>query len=57
VRCMSDEYADPSGNTEQFKAFAQKPADQADRGSRLPLIIGGVVALALVVLVVFLLLG
>jgi hypothetical protein len=54
---MSDEHADPSGNTEAFKAFAQEPADQADRPSRLPLIIGGVVALALLVLVVFLLLG
>jgi hypothetical protein len=54
---MSDENADPSGNTEQFKAFVHAPADQADRSSKLPLIIGGAVAVVLVAVVVFLLLG
>ena len=53
---MSNEFADPSGNTEQFKAFAQAPADAPAR-SRTPMIIGGVVALALLALVVFLMLG
>jgi hypothetical protein len=53
---MSNEYADPSGNTEQFKAFAHQPAESPAR-SRTPMIIGGVVALALLALVVFLLLG
>ncbi len=53
---MSNEYADPSGDTEQFKAFVHAPQEQAGR-SRTPLIIGGVVAVALVALVVVLLLG
>jgi hypothetical protein len=53
---MPDEYADPSGNTEQFRAFVHAPADAPGR-SRTPLILGGVVVLALLALVVFLLLG
>jgi hypothetical protein len=53
---MSNEYVDPSGNTEQFKAFAQAPPDRSTR-SRMPLIVGGVVLALLVVLVVALLLG
>jgi hypothetical protein len=53
---MSNEYADPSGNTEQFKAFVQAPPDQSTR-SRMPLIVGGAVFALLVVLVVALLLG
>jgi hypothetical protein len=55
---MSNDRVDPSGNTGQFQAFAQAPAES--RGpSRLPLIIGGAVAVAvvLVALVVFLALG
>ncbi|MDT4987642.1 MAG: hypothetical protein QOI74_1736 [Micromonosporaceae bacterium] len=46
---MSDEYVDPSGNTEQFKAFAHGRPENATR-SRLPLIVG-VVAVAVVVIV------
>ena len=53
---MSNEYADPSGNTEQFKAFAHAPAEAPTR-SKAPLVIGGVVAVALLALVVFLMLG
>jgi hypothetical protein len=51
---MSNEYVDPAGNTEAFKAFAQAPAETAGK-SRAPLVIGGVVAAALLVLVVYLL--
>jgi hypothetical protein len=54
---MSNEYADPSGNTEQFKAFAQAPQEKAAARSRTPMIIGAVVVAVLVALVVFLLLG
>jgi hypothetical protein len=53
---MSNEYPDPSGNTEQFKAFVQAPPDSAGR-SRAPLVIGGVVAVVLVVIVLFLAVG
>ncbi|MDG4767615.1 hypothetical protein O7632_26495 [Solwaraspora sp. WMMD406] len=48
---MSDEYADPSGNTEAFRAFQTAPPPAADQPSRLPLIIG-VAAAAVVVVVV-----
>ncbi len=53
---MSNEYVDPSGNTEQFKAFVHAPQERSTR-SRMPLIVGGVVLVLLVVLVVALLLG
>ena len=53
---MSNEYVDPSGNTEQFQAFVHAPQEKAPR-SRVPLIIGIVVVVALAVLVVALLLG
>lgn len=43
---MSD--IDPSGNTEAFRAFTNTPAEP-ERASRTPLIVGGVVALAVVV--------
>jgi hypothetical protein len=56
VRGMSNEYVDPSGDTEQFKAFVHAPQEQTGR-SRTPLIIGGVVAVALLALVVVILLG
>ena len=45
---MADEYADPSGNTEAFRAFAQSPQQSAGP-SKLPLVIGGVLALVLLV--------
>lgn len=46
---MSDEYVDPSGNTEAFRAFQTTPSPVADQPSRLPLIIGIAVAVAVVV--------
>lgn len=57
VMAMSDEYVDPSGNTEAFRSFAQHPETEA-RPSRLPLIIGiAVLAAILVALVAFLVTG
>jgi hypothetical protein len=57
VMAMSDEYVDPSGNTEAFRSFAQSPEAEASP-SRLPLIIGvAVLAAVLVLLVTFLALG
>jgi hypothetical protein len=55
---MSNDRLDPSGNTGQFQAFVQAPAESPG-SSRLPLIIGGAVAVAvvLVVLVALLVLG
>jgi hypothetical protein len=49
---MSNDDVDPSGNTGQFKAFAQAPPEIAR--SRMRLVIGGVVALVFVVLVAYL---
>ncbi|WBB98102.1 MULTISPECIES: hypothetical protein [unclassified Solwaraspora] len=46
---MSDEYVDPSGNTEAFRAFQTSPSPVADQPSRLPLIIGVAVAVVIVV--------
>jgi hypothetical protein len=43
---MADEYADPSGNTEAFRAFAQTPEQTAGL-PKLPLIIGGVLTVVL----------
>jgi hypothetical protein len=57
VEAMSDEYVDPSSNTEAFRSFVQAPEAEA-APSRLPLIIGvAVLAAVLVVLVAFLALG
>lgn len=57
VMAMSDEYVDPSGNTEAFRSFAQSPDAEASP-SRLPLIIGIAVLVAVMVaLVAFLALG
>ncbi|MEU5938861.1 hypothetical protein ABZ807_06665 [Micromonospora sp. NPDC047548] len=59
---MSDEYMDPSGNTEQFRAFAHAepaaPAAPAEVASRLPLLVGAaVVAVLLVAVAAWLALG
>ena len=51
---MSDEYTDPSGNTQAFRAFVNQPEPEETR-SRMPLIIGAVVVAAVVLLVVALL--
>ncbi|GAB3815420.1 hypothetical protein [Micromonospora zhanjiangensis] len=48
---MSDEYADPSGNTEAFRAFAHTPETAPRQPSKLPLLIGVAVAAVLVVAV------
>ncbi|MFV2009810.1 MULTISPECIES: hypothetical protein [unclassified Micromonospora] len=48
---MSDEYVDPSGNTEAFRAFQTSPQPVADQPSRLPLIIGVAVAVAVAIVV------
>ncbi|MGC5021570.1 hypothetical protein [Micromonospora sp. DT47] len=50
---MSDEYVDPSGNTEQFRAFVHAPesATPAPTASRLPLIVGAAVVAAVLVAV------
>ncbi|WP_405104915.1 hypothetical protein OG559_16825 [Micromonospora sp. NBC_01405] len=55
---MSDKYLDPSGNTEQFRAFAHTPeagAPTTPAASRAPLFVGAaVVAVVLVALVAWL---
>ena len=56
---MSDEYRDPSGNTQAFRTFAQTPEPAAAPAqSKLPLVIGAVAAaVVLIVLVGWLALG
>ncbi|HEV7896313.1 MAG TPA: hypothetical protein VGP31_00485 [Planosporangium sp.] len=53
---MSNEQIDPSGNTGQFKAFAQAQPEETPP-SRTPLLIGVLVAVALVAVVAYLALG
>jgi hypothetical protein len=50
---MSNDQVDPSGNTEQFRAFVRTP-QETPRRSRTPLIMGVVVAVILVALVAYL---
>jgi hypothetical protein len=59
VMAMSDEYVDPSGNTEAFRSFAQSAeAGTEAPPSRLPLIIGiAVLAVIAIALVAFLAMG
>ena len=53
---MSDEYQDPSGNTQAFRAFAQRDEPATPKkGPNLPLIIGGAVAAVVILLVLALL--
>ncbi|MGR6321886.1 hypothetical protein Q2K19_16250 [Micromonospora soli] len=56
---MSDNYTDPSGNTAQFRAFVDspEPAAAAQTPSRLPLIAGIGVAVVVVALIAWLVLG
>jgi len=49
---MSDNSVDPSGNTEAFRAFTQKAPQEPATASRAPLIIGGVLVVAVLVAVV-----
>ncbi|MEV6298365.1 hypothetical protein AB0M02_03060 [Actinoplanes sp. NPDC051861] len=48
---MSDNSVDPSGNTEAFRAFT-RPTPEAEAPSKLPLLIGGAVLVAVVIAVV-----
>ena len=53
VAAMSDGNVDPSMNTEAFKAFTSSPAEPEQTApSRMPLIIGGVVAAVIVIALV-----
>ncbi|MEW2428055.1 hypothetical protein AB0877_08585 [Micromonospora sp. NPDC047644] len=56
---MPENYTDPSGNTEAFRAFNQTPeATPTEAPSRLPLIVGAaVVVVVLVALVAWLATG
>ena len=52
---MSDNSVDPSGNTEAFRAFTSTtPEAAAEAPSKLPLIIGGAIAVVLIALVAWL---
>jgi hypothetical protein len=53
---MSDEYADPSGNTQAFRAFVER-GDPAPARSRLPIILGAAGVAALIILLVVLILA
>ena len=44
---MSEQYSDPSANTQQFQAFAQRTEPEPERRSPLPWILG--VAAAIIV--------
>ncbi|GIE27577.1 hypothetical protein Ait01nite_006220 [Actinoplanes italicus] len=48
---MSDNQVDPSGNTEAFRAFTRTTPD-AEAPSKLPLVIGGVVAAVVLIAVI-----
>ena len=50
---MSDNSVDPSGNTEAFRAFTRTGSQDA-APSKLPFVIGGVVALVVIALVAWL---
>jgi hypothetical protein len=50
---MSDNSVDPSGNTEAFRAFTRTTPEPAGQSSsKLPLVIGGVVALVVLIALV-----
>ncbi|MEV4277110.1 hypothetical protein [Actinoplanes xinjiangensis] len=51
---MSDNQVDPSGNTEAFRAFT-RPGPDAEAPSKVPYLVGGLVAVVLIVLLVVLL--
>jgi hypothetical protein len=55
---MPEEYQDPSGNTQMFRAFVARNEPVPESRSKLPLIVGlGVAAVVLVVLIVWLIVG
>ncbi|MBB2946201.1 hypothetical protein ACQP2E_34455 [Actinoplanes sp. CA-015351] len=49
---MSDNSVDPSGNTEAFRAFTRTTSDSESSSSKLPFVIGGVVALVVLIALV-----
>ncbi|MEU7801885.1 hypothetical protein AB0J14_25115 [Micromonospora arborensis] len=53
---MPENYTDPSGNTEAFRAFTETPevAGPAQTPSRLPLIVGAAVVVLVVAVVAWL---
>ncbi|BEL11525.1 hypothetical protein Q0Z83_097160 [Actinoplanes sichuanensis] len=51
---MSDNQVDPSGNTEAFRAFT-RTGPEAETPSKIPYVIGGLVAVVVIALVVVLL--
>ena len=55
---MPDNTADPSGNTEAFRAFTQSTPQETPAASKTPLIIGvAAVAIVLIALIAWLALG
>lgn len=55
---MSENYTDPSGNTQQFRAFVESPdAASAEVPSRLPLLLGVGAAVVLLAVAGWLVLG
>jgi hypothetical protein len=51
---MSDNQVDPSGNTEAFRAFT-RTGPEAEAPSKIPYVIGGLVAVVLIAVIVVLL--
>jgi hypothetical protein len=51
---MSDNQVDPSGNTEAFRAFT-RTGPEAEAPSKIPYVIGGLVAVVLIAVLVVLL--
>jgi hypothetical protein len=49
---MSDQYSDPSGNTAQFQAFAQRAEPEPVRRSPLPWVLGIAAAVIVIVAVI-----
>ncbi|GAA4956625.1 hypothetical protein [Actinoplanes utahensis] len=47
---MADNQVDPSGNTEAFRAFTRTTPPEAEAPSKTPFVIGGVVAVVVVVI-------
>ena len=59
VLAMSEQrYQDPSANTAQFQAFAQRTEPEPERRSRLPMIVGVVAAVVVLgAILAFLIIG
>ena len=51
---MSDRLQDPSGNTAQFQAFAQRPEPEPTRRTALPWVVGIAVVIVLAAIVAIL---